>query len=171
MPDNKPKPDDQPAKETVGGPSSSASGQIIAGKAYPPSGPPPPKAKAKATPQKQESPLIGVDSPVDPIKFISKGIYGAMDAVTNVFNPSTPSPSRAWGSNAYQAPTPPSWNTQMALYREQQQQMKEKQERLSSQKSASSASMAQQHLQEVAQQQTLTPPRKTKSKQQTPVSQ
>ena len=157
MPDKKPPPDDQPAKETVGGSSSSASGQIIAGKAYPPSGPPPPKAKATTTPPKQESPspLIGVDSPGDPITFMSKGVYGAIDAVSNLFNYSTPSPQRGSGVT-YEQQSPPSYNTRRELWAEQQRQMKERQQRILGQKSTSAASMAKQHLEEVSQQNKFT---------------
>ena len=49
MPSGKPPPNDPPAKEKAGCPASSASGQVIGGKAYPPSYPAP-KAKALATP-------------------------------------------------------------------------------------------------------------------------
>ena len=145
------------AKATYGGASSSASGQIFGGKAYPPSLPPVPP-KAKATPPQQF--YIGdseedFNAAVGPLGLISKAIYKGMDTASNAFNPSTPP------MYGYQNPTPPSWNKQLELHREQQRQMKEKQQRLFVQKSSGSASMVQQHLSNVSQQQQVfTPPRR-----------
>jgi len=76
MPNQKPPPDAPPAKATCGGSSSSASGQFIGSKAYPPSGPPPPKAKAMATPSPPQSNRASSHTPTRELSYQENGIYG-----------------------------------------------------------------------------------------------
>ena len=168
MPQGKPPGAPGGASATYGGSSSSASGQVIGGKAYPPSLPPVPKAKA--------SPLVKPDSPwtvspdkwpqspqFDPYQWMANRVYGAVDAVTN-FNITTP--PQSWGSNSYQAPTPLSWNRQLELYREQQQRELERQQQNRERQASQASSMARQHLSDVSQQQQVftTPKREKKGR-------
>jgi hypothetical protein len=86
---------------------------------------------------------------------MSKGVYGAYDAVSNLFSYSTQTPQRGSGVT-YEQRSPPSYNTQRELWAEQQRQMKERQQRILGHKSTSAASMAKQHLEEVSQQNRFT---------------
>jgi hypothetical protein len=98
-------------------------------------------------------------------------VYGAVDAVTN-FNIATPPES--WGRGRYQSPTQASYDDNLNSYYEARRQKQERQRQNAEQQASRSAAMARLHLDEVTQQQTLTPTpqsRRVKSKQYTPESQ